>query len=90
MAGDYFDGILTILTHIGALHDRGIIPAPKNTKISYCTLCMYTMVPALRLTPNYTSSALKLQIVKLTAVGFRFFLKALDGVNYAVKMYFFF
>ena len=51
---------------------------------------MYTTVPALRLTPNGTSSALKLQIVKLTDVGFCFFLKALDGVNYAVKMYIFF
>ena len=40
--------------------------------------------------PNGTSSALKLQIVKLTDVGFCFFLKALDGVNYAVKMYNFF
>ena len=51
---------------------------------------MYTTIPALRLTPDYTSSALKLQIVKLTAIGFCFFLKALDGVNYAVKMYIYF
>ena len=52
-------GILTILTHIGALHDRGVILAPKNTKISYCTLCMYITIPALRLMPNNTVSAPK-------------------------------
>ena len=59
VAGEYFAGILTILTHIGALHDRGVILAPKNTKFSYCTLCMYITIPALRLMPNNTGSAPK-------------------------------
>jgi hypothetical protein len=36
------DGILRLLTHFAALRDRGLISAPKITKISSDALCMYT------------------------------------------------
>ena len=32
------DGGLTVLTHIGASHNRGLISAPKKAKISSCAL----------------------------------------------------
>src|SRR6201986_2528084 len=55
-AGKHCAGVLTIMTHIEELHDRGLISAPKNARIFSCTLCIYITVPAFLFALNNPSS----------------------------------